>query len=799
MAACVSPKRHLSEEPYKDKILLNKQQVKGNKQFSDFELSEYYQKQTNRFLFARSIKPYLRAYLIGKKSFDPEEIKREKAETDSIYLEKIAKLEQKDDRASKRKVNQLIRKRNKKINQYNLVLERGNWLMRVVGEPPSFYDSVSIAKTARQIQLFYQSKGFFLAEVYVEKVVENRKADITYTVKKGTPYKLKTITYSSDQEDIKKILVTNKKASFLKKGNNYSVSKISKERERINTLLKDYGYYRFHRQYVYFKVDTTVGRQKVNIEVMVNLPVDSTINQTYKINDLYLIIDKNTQQEPDTVKYNGTTFIADKNFKYSPRILDYQLKIKPGQFYNYTNTVLTQNLLGSLDAFKFININYRDVADSLGLLNTFITVNTFKKYSLTSEIGVNVNVNVNQGQRIPGPVINLKFTNRRFFKGFEVFDINARYSIQGQVGITQQNEIYPTQEMGLNSTLTFPIFLFQDILFPEKFKQKFSNYRPKTILSLGITDIRRLEYQRTTINYLTSYTWQKKEFHRYAFNPIDLNVIDTNNVSSDFIDYLEFQSSNGVNIRQSFIPSFVSSINFGYTYSDINITQNKKSKFLRLFLESGGTSVTVSNLLVRESQRAEVLGLPYYQFYKVSTEGRYYFPVSRTATIASKLGLGIAQGYGNYRTLPYEKFFFLGGINSVRAWNPRRLGPGSSKQLDENGNLTYRFEQPGEIMFESSVELRSQLFSFIHGAVFVDIGNVWTIDNDETRTGAQWQLSTFLNEIAVGSGLGIRLDFSYIIMRVDMGIKVWDPARQMVVPLNDKFSRVYNIGLGYPF
>lgn len=798
VSSCISPKKHLSDEKYENKALLYKQKIEGNKNFSDYELSQYYQQQTNRHLFVKPLMPYLRAYLLGIKSFDPEKVKMKRSTVDSSYKAQIDALSELDKRKKEKKTNKLIRKRNKKVAKLNTVIQEGNWLMRTVGEPPSLYDSTVTNTTVDQLRLFYQSNGYFHADVSQVTTITKRKARITYQVTPSLPYKLNRITYSCEDPKIKRILKTFAKDSELVKGDNYTVKHLTQERERINTLLKDNGYFHFHRQYVFLKVDTTVGRRRVNIEVDVQLPIEKEVSQTYQLRNVYFILNRNEEGEQDTIHYNGLDHVSNGNIKYSKKTLDYHIKVKPEYYYHYSNSLKTQNLLGNINAFKFININYKEVGDSSNpALDAFIYANTFEKYALTSEVGVNVNVN--QVQRLPGPFLNFKFTNRRVFKGFEVFEVNARYAVQGQVSFTAPDQIFPSQEIGLNSSLSFPIFLFQDILFPDKYKLKFSNYTPKTTLSLGLSDITRVEYRRTAVNFLMSYSWQKKRNAFFNFSPADLNIIDTRNVTEDFQNYLSsLRASNGVDVRQSFIPSFVSSIHGSYTYNNNDLTKNQKSKFLRLFVESGGTAITIANAFEGKQQNAEIFELPYYQFYKLNADGRYYLPVSRTGTIAMRMNIGVAQGFGAYSTLPYEKFFFVGGINSIRAWNPRRLGPGSFIQTND-GVQSFRFEQPGEILMESSIELRSELFSVFHGAFFVDFGNIWTIQEDPNRPGAEWRPSTFLSEIAFGSGVGLRLDFSYIIMRFDMGVKVWDPATQSVVPWSSPLSRVFNIGLGYPF
>ncbi|HEY8402647.1 MAG TPA: BamA/TamA family outer membrane protein, partial [Cytophagaceae bacterium] len=273
----------------------------------------------------------------------------------------------------------------------------------------------------------------------------------------------------------------------------------------------------------------------------------------------------------------------------------------------------------------------------------------------------------------------------------------------------------------------------------------------------------------------------------------DINLINTANISDTFQVFLEALQQQGNNIITSFRSSYVSDIFANYIYTDFDPSVVKKAKYKRYYLESGGT---LFNFLSVDS----IFGLQTFSYLKANTDYRYYFPVNRRSTLAFRINLGAAYPLSISTTLPYEKYFFAGGTNSVRAWQPRRLGPGSYAPLDEEGEINYRFERPGELLLESSLEYRFPIIGFFEGATFIDLGNVWMLTKDNSRPGAEFKPSGFLSEIAVGTGVGLRLNLSFLVLRLDLGIKAYDPALKSFAPFNKILKDiVLNIGIGYPF
>lgn len=335
-----------------------------------------------------------------------------------------------------------------------------------------------------------------------------------------------------------------------------------------------------------------------------------------------------------------------------------------------------------------------------------------------------------------------------------------------------------------------------------------------------------------------AYNWQTTPTKQFSFLIADINLINAGDgtesvISQAFKQQLNTLKAQGSTVYLSFRRSLSSSFSFAYTYNTNIPGQNRRANFLRTVVESGGTTLNfVSNKTVsRWSDTIGGTGLQFYKFLRGNVDYRHYIPIRRRTTLAFRVNTGVAYGYGpDGGPVPYEKFFFAGGSNSVRAWLPRRLGPGSSfpyqndpatPNFTSTKQFIYLFEQPGNVLLEGSAELRGRLFHLgadINGAIFVDAGNVWTLTNNISQPGSIFRFNSFIPQIAIGTGVGLRIDFSFFVIRFDGGIKVWDPARlypdkdnviqdeRFILP---QFSLkqltkgpnplVINFGIGYPF
>jgi outer membrane protein insertion porin family len=716
-----------------------------------------------------------------------------------IYQEErneiIAKQESGD--ALSRKQRRRFNKLNSNISSLEKKIEFGNFFMRT-GNPRVIYDSTKIAESSNQMAFYLYNNGYFDAEADFEVVKKGKKARVTYLINEHTPYLIDSFYTRSDDENIYAILERGSRNSHIKVSEIYSQNNITQERQRIEDLLKENGYYTFSRSYIEYNVYKDTVDFNVSIEQVIRKPGFSDIHQVYRLDSIYFSIDPPSNEFIDQ---GINSRFRDINFevyddRYSEKIIASRIFLRKDDLYSRTDVIETQRQLANLDLFRFVNIAF----DTLGnVLRPRIYTQPNQKYQVTNQLGASIT------EQVPGPFVSHSLRNRNLFRGAEIFEFFFRAGLEGVVSATGEGGVFRSRELNTSASIIFPQFLFPT---RSQFLQRFGRYNPRTRTLIGYNYVNRPEYVRESVNGVVSYNWNTRNMRQqYTINVLDANFIRSN-LSNDFRELLEGLQAQGNNLINSFLPSYVSSISGQViiNFNQYGAFQRNKASLWRLFFESGGTSLNFVNRDFVDSRN-----LAYFQFIKFQSDFRRYIPISRQHTFAYRLNLGIARPYGvSDGILPYEKYFFAGGSTGIRAWQPRRLGPGSfTPNTFEDGTFDYRFEQPGDILFEGMFELRSKIYGYFDGAFFIDLGNSWTFLDDASRPGSQFQLDRFWREIAVGTGIGLRMDFNFLVLRLDMGVKALDPAR----PIGERFilgnffnsflgergQTVFNIGIGYPF
>ncbi len=769
--------------------LLFKQNIRNAKNFDRYTLEELYVSRPNR-----RFPPYAAIYNLGLKKYDESKFERKKAEVTEKYESKIAQTDK------EKKKQRLRTKLQNSITRLDDKIRNGNTLMQW-GEPVAVYDSTEINRSRRNFENYIFNRGYFNGKVDT-KITESRsekKVSVEYIIKAGQPYRIDTFFFRSPDPTIMKTLLNFKKESFIREGEIYRQQNMVRERERLEFLMKDHGYFDFSRQYISFDLDT--GRsdniRRVAIRANINQPSRGTHKQ-YRIDSMNFIITAGYETGNDKSKkdrYNDINFNFFEDI-FSPKMLDRRIYVDVDSLYSRSNTLLTQRQLANLNNFKFINVNY-DSSGGRFIANIF--TRPLDRYQWSHELGANAT------QGIPGIFYSLSFIKRNIFKSFENFEISGRYGIDGVA--TPTGSIYRNREFGVDMKLYFPQFI---IPRGGRLAVNLGILNPQTRLQAGFTNINRSDYQRENITFANTLNWEGRNNDFYAFSITELGVIRTGNISDGFQAILDQNSR----LQSAFNNSFVTDMSFTFYRSrllnEANPDQNS-SRYFRARLESGGTLLNLYGTGLLENE-----GLEYFKYLRIDVDYSQTIPVSRSAKVAYRLNLGVAAPYGENRTLPYEKFFFAGGSSGIRAWAPRRLGPGSYTPIDpETNQVAYTFEQQGEILLQASFEYRKDLIGFTEYALFIDAGNIWNFYNDASRPGGQFS-GDFYKQIAVGSGLGLRFDFSFLVLRLDIGVKTLDPAR----PFGKRFILnkgffdapfdtykgifrndiiIYNIGVGYPF
>lgn len=816
--------------------------------------------------------PKLAIYQLGLKFYDSVKLRSKLRDIQRTYAARMQAAG-----TDSAKLGQLLTQRERKANRKQLALDKGNAIMRL-GEPPAIYDTARTARTVQQMTTYLHTHGFFQGRVTATDTGRFRrgllfrfltaparmipsKAD---SLDRAKQYRRVTVTYHIDENllfryrlqppvipdsGVAAVVRRAKPATLLHENGRYNEDTVGLERTRLETALKNAGYFDFRPQYISYEADTSFVRGTVRLRMFIANPAPGQGHRVYTIQQVRFVTDAGVGRTlrsatGDTLRRVGTagalrarpslglrtdTTVTDSirfaayQQKYRTNLLARKVLLRPGQRYSLAKTVQTQRLLADLDMFRFNTVNYRKVpdppaADSAGLhpstgkLVAVINASPAPKYSQTSEAGGTYVAT------LPGPFINLRLKTRNPFGGAEVLEVGVRAGLEGQlprIAIANGDKpgaVYTTQ-LGATAALVLPQFLV-----PFRTNQFLTRYNPKTRFSLSETYVKRPEYTRSNFEFAFDYIWQRSAFHQYVFSPVVITLVNTPTTSHIFQRLLDsLKVYNGSSLYRSFSRQIEPSFSFTSLYNSNDFNETRDAHYLRLFAEIGGlTRDLYRDVLFRQT------GLNVYDFARFSADYRRYHHLTSSTFFVWRLNGGLVHALtrtdGQF-VVPYDKSFFAGGSTSLRAWQPRRLGPGGYTPMrtilvsgQSETTRDYVSEQPGELLLEGSAEYRFPIYSFVKGAVFTDFGNVWGLQEQKKpngnyiRNGAQFQLNTFYRQIAVGSGFGVRFDFTFLILRLDIATKIYDPTAPTAA---DKWALrnfdstanpiSFNLGIGYPF
>lgn len=684
------------------------------------------------------------------------------------------------------------------------------WLEEV-GEEPVLYDQLITQKSAEQVEIYLRGKGHFNASVS-DSVTFNdkrKKAKAYYTVTSRKPYTVRKLKYSIDDNRLARLVRPNRaRDRILKEGMPYDVDKFQLERERIERNLKSNGYYAFADDYIRFLVDSNVGGHQVDLELIIEDPeITDTVrvkvkgHQIYTIRNIYIHTDFNQKSvqdvKYDTLVYNGVHFIYNGRFRHKPEMLLDKVFFKTGDLYRVKRGELTYRYLSGLRAYRFINVSFKEVIEDDGdhKLDCFISLTPGKRQSYSVELqGTNTEGNLG----ISGSFI---YRNKNLFRGAEIFQFKLTGGVESQVVGTNAEEesingavLFNTIEINPEISIIFPKFLV-----PFKPHRIIRYGDPKSIISVAYNYQQRPDYTRSIFTAKFGYQWMQSQNAQHYLNPLEVNFVNIYNQSAAFLSRLN--SLQDKLLLNTFRPHLTSTTNYTYVFSNQRVNKKRNFSYFKARLESSGNILrgimSLSNAKKDTNNSYRILDIPFSQYLKYEVDYRKYWQLNERSQLVFRINQGVGYPLLNLGLLPFESSFFGGGANGIRAWTARSLGPGS---LPDSLNF---FDQFGDIKLELNLEYRFDIYRWFKGALFADAGNVWLIKEDESRPGGLFEFKDFYKELALGVGLGVRLDFSFFIIRFDIALPIHDPGR----PLNDRWAVKYaqwkdlnfNLGIGYPF
>ncbi len=699
----------------------------------------------------------------------------------------------------------------------------GREKMMKIGEEPAILDSSLTERTRKQFELYLFRKGFFHAEVKDTAILKkNHRADVTYSIQCNQPYNIRNIEYSSKDSLINIMINDEKGNSLIHKGSHYDEDIIEAERERLTSKLRNHGYYFFNKNYItFFDQDSSLGSHEVDIYLYVNrlnenvdqshaLELTTEDHHPYHLNNIYVQTDFNPREPnavpADTSFYNGYYFLKGKDPEQFRRdVILRTIFMKQGDLFNQGDLDFTYNRLLDLSVFKFIKIVFTEVPRSETQRSYLLNVNIQLTPLLKQDYSVEAEA-TNSGGNL-GLAGSLSYRNKNRFKGAELLELKVKGGLEAlrnfnDSAVSKKLFFFNTYELGPELNLTMKRFLFLPH-FIEKGTSRFFN--PKTNFSVGFNYQSRPDFTRSIVNARFGWDWRQDAKQSWSVYLADINSVKVS-LSDAFSQKLI--SINDQSLINSYKTHITISSRGTYVFTNQNNKPLRSFFYVRANAEVSGlwfvplVVAPASNGFKSPPTDAEgkktVFGIPYSQFFKPDVDASFHHRLNLHNVLVYRIAVGIGIEGPNSDFLPFEKSFFGGGANSLRAWVARTVGPGSYKN-------TINIEQSGDFKMESNLEIRSSFIKILEGAAFVDAGNIWTRKFDAARPGSQFEPTDFMNQVAVGAGLGLRFDFSFFILRLDGAVKIHDPELDLSerwVYSNQKFQPkdiTLNLAIGYPF
>jgi outer membrane protein assembly factor BamA len=696
-----------------------------------------------------------------------------------------------------------------------------SFMKNKLGQTPVYMSDIEADRIAELVQAHLINNGYFFTEVTSAVSIKGKKGSVRYTAHVHRPYRIRDIGYEH-MDTLFRNIDSVKNKSYIKTRQRYNLERLKAEQQRIEEALENLGFYYFDDRNLIFRADSTVGKRQIDLTLAIEAGTPEKAKRIYRIGKIdvfpdYTLAGDTVSASADTLLVNGFHYI-DKKRSYRPETITKVINFRPGKIYRTLDRQYTLQHLMSLGSFKFVDIRFQESPTDSFFLDTKIYLTPQLRKSLRAEFQL-----VSKSNNFVGPGFTLQFTNRNFLRGSEQFRITGNTSYEVQVSRNTPDPLN-SFEVGVESGLSVP-----RILSPLNIDYPSRRYLPTTEFNLGFRLQQRIGFFRlNSFNLSSGYTWRENTLKTHELYPVDINYVQLGHRSPEFQTLLQRNPFLG----HSFQDQFIIGSRYSYTLNT-QVDQQRMEKFREKEFDRSqfyfnGTVDVAGNLMnvlqnkfsSQEGDPTRIFGKVYSQFVRGEVDFRYYLNFDKNNRLATRIDIGTGYAYRNSQTLPYIKQFSIGGSNSIRAFPARTVGPGTYNVNDElppenpgeepAGKRAFFVDQRADMKLEGNAELRFNIIKFLKGAVFIDAGNIWLIRDDPARPGGKFNKDRFLDELAVGTGAGLRMDFNYFLLRFDLAFPIRKPylpqGQRWVLDKIDLASPswrgdnfILNIAIGYPF
>lgn len=668
----------------------------------------------------------------------------------------------------------------------------GKWVGKSFGKPPVLMSWVNPELRASVAQSVARAHGYFRGAVGYESITQKnpKKAKIAYRVNLGPLFTLDSISYERFPGETDSLLRATRSEAKIHRGDAFDVSTLDAERTRVSTLFRNNGFYYYQPSYASYLADTLQMPGRVQLKFQMADDVPEKARHKWYIGKVDLQFRRQFgEQLHDSLRFRHlTTRFNGRRPPIRPRVLLRDLKLRPRQLYSYDNHQQSLNKVGSTGIFSLVDFQFvpRDTTSQCDTLDLTLNCVFDKKYDFYVETNF---MGKTTGRMGPGLVIG--FTKRNAFRGGEKLDINLKGSYEWQTGHAVHGNVdkIHSYDYGLDASLELP-----RLLMPFFRRHRFYT-APSTLLRASSEVLNRAGYyKRHVVSGELTYSFQTSATSLHQFSPLILEYNYMSSHTAKFDSILQISPYLSVSMRDQFIPR----MRYSYIYTSRKASHNPV--FWQTTVSEASNLLSLGYMIAGRKwgeKDKTMFKNPFAQFFKIETEFRKTWKVGEHSQLVGHVASGIIWSYGNASVAPYTEQFYVGGANSIRAFTVRSIGPGA--YVPQASRSSY-LDQTGDIKFQVNLEYRPRLFGNLYGALFFDAGNVWALHDDASRPNSKFKLSKIVEQMAVGTGVGLRYDLDFFVIRVDWGVGLHLPYKSGFYNLpNFKDSQSIHLAIGYPF